>query len=211
MQSKPIVHIYLIGPSGSGKTSIARSLSDVGYTWIPDFTTRPRRLGEDSSEHTFVTNSEYSKLDSDGLLLAPRDYRTAHEIWRYAYPARSTLPPDESTVEILDPINAYDISEVDDRRFVVLIDPPEEVLRLRLIQRGDDTNEIEHRLIDDRKSMRFIRQLLNVNPSFFALRIGKCRTLEEDRDRILERIHRKDFNARINKYGIPGLVGEKAR
>lgn len=57
------VHVNLNGYTGVGKTSVSRILAAKYRTqWIPRFTTRPRRRGEDNAEYEFISEEEFRHL-----------------------------------------------------------------------------------------------------------------------------------------------------
>ena len=64
--------LVFIGPSGSGKSTLLRDLHRRGLVEAtPSWTTRPRREEEvsDDIEHRFVSDREFSELQSDGFFL----------------------------------------------------------------------------------------------------------------------------------------------
>lgn len=61
-----------VGPSGSGKSTVVRELHHRGLIEVsPSWTTRPRRDDElgDTIEHRFVTEEEFTDLETAGSFL----------------------------------------------------------------------------------------------------------------------------------------------
>ncbi|MEX2052197.1 MAG: hypothetical protein WD991_00685 [Candidatus Paceibacterota bacterium] len=58
-----IPHINICGYPGAGKSTVAYLLSQrYNTSWIPRYTTRPRRTGEiDGTEYLFLSNEEFLK------------------------------------------------------------------------------------------------------------------------------------------------------
>jgi ribose 1,5-bisphosphokinase PhnN len=64
--------LLVIGPSASGKSTIVGALAARGVlTVVPTWTTRPRRPDEadGSANHRFVSDTEFDRLDADGVFL----------------------------------------------------------------------------------------------------------------------------------------------
>jgi guanylate kinase len=59
--------LAFIGPSGCGKSSLLRELIDRGLVSVsPTWTDRPRRAGEETLEHEFVSATEFDQLVAAG-------------------------------------------------------------------------------------------------------------------------------------------------
>ncbi len=62
--------LAIIGPSGCGKTTILKQLNQEGLVYVnPTYTERPKREGEESLEHEFVTPEEFNRLEESGFFI----------------------------------------------------------------------------------------------------------------------------------------------
>lgn len=61
--------LVLVGPSGAGKSTLLRALGDQvpGLRTVRTLTTRPRRPGETSDTHEFVTPAEFAERRAAAL------------------------------------------------------------------------------------------------------------------------------------------------
>jgi len=68
IQNKPL--LVFIGPSGVGKSTIYRQLmSELPLHFVPSWTTRPPRDGEQALEHNFVKKHKFTALQKDGYFI----------------------------------------------------------------------------------------------------------------------------------------------
>ncbi len=79
--------ICLMGKSCTGKDTIYKRLlsdPDLDLKVLVPYTTRPIRQNEHSGiEYHFVTEEDYARYRTDGLILEERTYDTVHGLWRY--------------------------------------------------------------------------------------------------------------------------------
>lgn len=64
---KSVSPLILIGPSGAGKSTVAHALEQTGnFVIIRSYTTRPRRIDEDNTTHSFVGDEEFDEREARG-------------------------------------------------------------------------------------------------------------------------------------------------
>lgn len=67
--------IVLLGKNGSGKTYLASYLKEKGYNYTPNYTTRPKRVGEvDGIDYIFIDETEFKKLVKDGFFVEYKEF-----------------------------------------------------------------------------------------------------------------------------------------
>lgn len=133
-----------IGPSGSGKTTIAEYLTKhYGLTQIESYTTRaPRYDGEVG--HIFVSNEEFDKLT--GFVAY-----TEFDGNRYAATAEQV---DANDIYVVDVAGAEYFKEKYHRTkkpVVFYFNLPTEVLKQRMLDRGDPIEAIMKRMDNDER------------------------------------------------------------
>ena len=75
--------VVLLGPSCSGKSTFQKELvENEGYHAVRTATTRPRRMGEDTSSYYFLKDQAFSEWETRGDLLCVETFRG----WRYGVP-----------------------------------------------------------------------------------------------------------------------------
>lgn len=79
--------IYLMGKSSTGKDTVYRKLlswKEMNLKRIVPYTTRPIRIGEkEGNEYHFTDETEYERLEAQGVIIEARAYHTYHGLWRY--------------------------------------------------------------------------------------------------------------------------------
>lgn len=133
-----------IGPSGSGKTTIAEYLTKhYGLTQIESYTTRaPRYEGEVG--HIFVSNEEFDKL-KDFVAYTEFDGN------RYAATAEQV---DGNDIYVVDVAGAEYFKEKyhgPKKPVVFYFNLPQDVLRRRMLNRGDVFSAVMRRMDNDEK------------------------------------------------------------
>ena len=75
--------VVLLGPSCSGKSTYQKELvKNEGYYAVRTATTRPRRMGEDTSSYYFLKDQAFAEWEVRGDLLCVETFRG----WRYGVP-----------------------------------------------------------------------------------------------------------------------------
>lgn len=153
--------IILSGGSCAGKTTLARALSNIGWTWVRSVTTRPPRPYAADEYSAYLSNREFLDLQDDGKIAFPQVYQTEEGIWRYGVPVGSfnRYRRDRYAVCILDPICAaqyfYSASRMLDQGVVFwYLRVPEVTRAKRLSLRGDSMERIRARLTADSRDLQ---------------------------------------------------------
>lgn len=148
------VLVILIGKSGSGKSSVGQELVDRGYRKIITTTTRPPRDGEvNAKDYTFVDDETFEKFKANGYFVETREYKTTEGVWKYGSAVKSFENVTNKEVVILTPDAIPDVVPIlrkNNKAYVVVyLKADDNVLRKRLYERGDASEEIERRLKAD--------------------------------------------------------------
>lgn len=142
--------LVLIGPPGAGKDSLTRILAErTDFYKYPSGTTRAMRPGETPFHpYTFYSKEGYEELRKRGglfndVVLGTDNYFLQMEVFGRAAAG-------EHIVLHLVYKTALEIREQFAHTRLVLVLPPDEIAqRLRMTERGDDTNTIEARLANE--------------------------------------------------------------
>ena len=131
-----------IGPSGSGKTTVAEYLvKHYGFTQIESYTTRaPRYDGEVG--HIFVSNEEFDQL-KDFVAYTEFDGN------RYAATAEQVERNDIYVVDVAGAEYFKEKYKGKKKPVVFLFDVPPDIVRQRMIYRGDNAEQVEQRIQND--------------------------------------------------------------
>lgn len=143
----------LTGASGSGKTTIMRELlkRDANVKVLPSITTRTKRDSDVEGEYKYVAEKDFQNIQQNNAFLWDVDmhgnfYGTAKADVDYALKANHKsimlLVP-----EVIPILKSYTHSVLS----FYIVSPPEDILRQRLQNRGDDPSDIEKRILDCKK------------------------------------------------------------
>lgn len=152
-----------IGPSGSGKTTVADYLSKhYGLSQIESYTTRaPRYDGEVG--HTFVSNEEFDQL-KDFVAYTEFDGN------RYAATAEQV---DSNDIYVVDVAGAEYFKEKyhgTKKPVVFYFNLPTEVLKQRMLDRGDSEDAVTKRIENDAHMFADAgRRLLSIYEDVFLI------------------------------------------
>lgn len=171
--------IILIGESGSGKTTILNELNKIGYKKATNYTTREKRIGEESiGEYIFVTKSEFEKMWKENKLLQRAEFNNNS----YGIGIDS-LREDVVCISIVDSIK--DIKQkqkelnLDDINIITIyIYVPAEERTKRMLKRGDSIKAIQERLIIDKEKFK--------NASLVADYVIENNNLQDTVNKIIE-------------------------
>lgn len=139
------VKIAVIAKGGGGKNHLRDKLLDKGYRCMVSYTTRPKRAGEiDHVDYHFINEEQFDALIENDVLME-------HDLfngYRYGNPK----PHEYDDIFILTPRGLSQIPrDLRRRLFVIFLDIPEDILKERLLKRGDNNDKVERRLESDRK------------------------------------------------------------
>ena len=152
MTGQPARLVIVSAPSGAGKTSLARELADstpdVGVS--VSHTTRPARDGErEGKDYFFVSRAVFERM-----ILAGQFLEYAH-VFDHLYgtartPVEAALAAGQSIVLDIDWQGARKVRAVMPEALSVFILPPSlDDLKQRLVDRGQDSNEVIRRRMQD--------------------------------------------------------------
>jgi guanylate kinase len=139
----------LIGQSASGKSTVERSLTELGYSRIISYTTRPARKGEtDGVDYHFIDTDTFTKLQDQDFFAETARYRD----WYYGLSLDNVDYENKDYIVVVT-IQGYDeLVKVCGKENIVGIHiKVEERDRIvRQLFRGDDVDEVIRRIHTDR-------------------------------------------------------------
>ena len=137
--------IVLVGCSGSGKSTIAYHLfMNCHYNRIVSYTTRPPRNGEkDGYDYHFISKEDFLNKKKNGFFAESAEYRG----WYYGTAAEDCT---DDKVAILTPHGLRQMKKLPNLNVVSFyIDVPRRDRLIKLLERGDDIEEIKRRDASD--------------------------------------------------------------
>ncbi len=135
MLDRPVI---LCGKSASGKDYCRRALEQLGFETWRRRTTRPRRPGE-TDEYIFL--DEYTRRDSELITSEFND-------WFFVLD-RADQPTTNAFIVIAAPRELATLLDTFSNARLVYLDVDREIRAKRLIDRGDDINEVKRRMVAD--------------------------------------------------------------
>lgn len=135
--------IIIVGPGGSGKDFLRKKMVDRGFSYGVSFTSRPPRNGEIESIDYYFRSLDFFEANQD-LFLELQEFNG----WKYGISKEEFK---EKNLFILSPAGLKSLP--DDLRkvsFIIYLNPEEETRVKRLRERNDADN-VERRLIADKK------------------------------------------------------------
>ncbi|MBH44713.1 MAG: guanylate kinase [Gammaproteobacteria bacterium] len=153
--SKNFNNVYIISaPSGAGKTSLVKQLCNDWHFIKPSIshTTRKRRLGEKNGEdYFFVAKKEFIRQASENFFL---EHQKVYGNF-YGTSLKSINSIIDSGCDVILEINYEGMLEVkkiiSDAITIYILPPDIETLENRLVNRGDDKNEVLKRRVHSSK------------------------------------------------------------
>lgn len=140
--------ILLVGKSGTGKSATAEILyKEHGWNSVQSYTTRARR-NPDETGHIFVTDSEMDEIERTQHVVA----HTVFDNQRYCATEEQV---DNADVYIVDPAGIYTmLRDYKGTKKIAVFElvAPKGILKRRMIQRGDSTEQMMERLEHDKKA-----------------------------------------------------------
>lgn len=141
--------ILLIGKTASGKDTILNEIVKQGYKKLVTYTTRPMRSGEaEGINYHYISKEDFLSKEHNGFFAETTSYNVATgETWYYGSDLEDF---NMDKVMIVNPDGVKRISKIKSLNPVVFyIQADEEVIRKRLLKRGDDKDESERRIVSD--------------------------------------------------------------
>ena len=138
--------IAIMGKSGSGKNYIANRLSKRGYSSVKSYTTRPIRPNDESDKdtHTFITPDRIEDYKDDIICSTMFNHN-------FYFATRKQL--NENDIYILDVEGLKKLfrSEYKDKDIIVVyVDCNDDLLKERMLKRGDSEDAIKQRMENDK-------------------------------------------------------------
>lgn len=146
--------VVLLGPSCSGKSTFQKELvENEGYHAVRTATTRPKRMGEDSSAYYFLKDQAFSEWEARGDLLCVETFRG----WRYGVPrdelVRSASNPNRVVIltvgGVMELLSRHADIVVGDALSVLYLGVDGTTGEARAYSRGDDRREYLRRMAAD--------------------------------------------------------------
>lgn len=159
--------IIIIGKSGSGKTTLINKLcNEYGFRRIVTTTTRPIRYNERQDvDYHFVSVDEFKQLEEKSAFVESQYYRVASgDVWHYGTSFSSIMSSDDKDVVILTPKGCKQVKNCCKGKnyTVIYVDADNNILKHRLMMRGDDNNEIERRMSKDNEDFKGAEKLADL-------------------------------------------------
>ena len=152
MTGPPARLVIVSAPSGAGKTSLARALAEstADVSVSVSHTTRPARDGErDGIDYFFVSRAVFDRMIRAGEFLE-HAHVFDHFYGTARTPVETALAAGQSIVLDIDWQGARKVRAVMSEALSVFILPPSlDDLKQRLVDRGQDTNEVIRRRMQD--------------------------------------------------------------
>lgn len=137
--------IIIAGPSGVGKTTVSNYLREkYGIPRVVTHTTRPMRKGEIPGQSYYFENDEsFNKLHFfEHVKYGDYQYGSSKEALKQAWAKNDIV----SLIVETDGVKSYLDALGDQVYFIYLTVDDLDILKKRLVKRGDKTQEIEKRL-----------------------------------------------------------------
>lgn len=133
----------IIGPSGTGKSSIVAALEEIGFHSVQSYTTRPKRK-ENETGHTFISTEEFLRLKEEKGMIAETYFDG-----NYYGVTESMLR--SADLYVIDLAGLKMLKEKSIPYYAIGLSCSENVLRERMLHRGDSEEKVNARLENDRK------------------------------------------------------------
>lgn len=119
----------------------------MGLKIIVPYTTRPRRKNEkDGVDYNFIETKEFLKLKKNGFFSETASYKTKNGIWYYGTAKKDYV---DKTVTFLSPLGLEQVKKNGIDIKSVYLKCNIDVLKKRLVIRGDNEEEAERRIRHD--------------------------------------------------------------
>ena len=151
----------LVGKSGAGKTTVAKLLNEIeGFDRIITYTTRPKREGERNGyDYNFISVQKFKSLEAEGFFAETASYHTKEGEWFYGTAKKDLDNP--NGLIVLTPSGAKAVRTLGVPCKIFYLSIPYAHAKCRLGVRGDNTEEIERRLLADEKDFADIYEIVD--------------------------------------------------
>lgn len=155
-----------MGKTGSGKDCIVTELVKHGYEKIVTYTTRPIRNNEvDGVTYNYISNEDFENKIKKGFFIEYKDFNVYDgSKWHYGTSKLSikNIKDLDKKVIILSPKGYRDLlRELPIKHKSFYIHSNDNVIKKRLLMRGDNENEIRRRLQQDNLDFSGIAYLVD--------------------------------------------------
>jgi guanylate kinase len=135
--------IIIVGPGGSGKDFLRKKMVERGVDYGVSFTSRPPREGEKEGIDYYYRDINFFEANED-IFLELQEFNE----WKYG------ISKGEFSIKnlfILSPAGLKSLPKnFRDDSFVIYLNPPEDT-RVKRLEERNDADDVERRLIADRK------------------------------------------------------------
>jgi guanylate kinase len=145
--------IIILGQSGSGKDYLRRELIKLGLKYSPKFTTRPKReLEVQGEDYDFIDYNLYVDLHNQKKIKTTQSFVINDVNWYYGISKENW---ENNQLFIMTP---HELNQISDEElkgcFVVYLNIDIETRRGRIMERNDQNDSIERRLLADIKDFK---------------------------------------------------------
>lgn len=144
----------IVGPSGVGKTALVNKLAERGLKSVESFTTRAPRY-KDEKGHVFISEEKFYEIKKTKGMVS----KTYFDGNFYGVTKDMLLEADLFVVDV-DGIKA--LAECDIPFYTIGLYAPEDVLKKRMENRGDNPLKIESRIRNDENMFKDYRNYCNI-------------------------------------------------
>ena len=157
--------IVLMGKTASGKDTILNKLvRSYGCSKITTYTSRPIRPGEiPGVTYHYLTKEEFLEKIKENFFAEWKSYESVSGTWYYGVAKEDLSSAKEDDVIILTPAGYRDVKEfLPEGSICVYIHAHEDVIKMRLLERGDNADEAVRRLKSDRADFEDAGKLADI-------------------------------------------------
>lgn len=154
------MNIIIIGKTLSGKSTLARKFRNIGYEYIVEYTTRPKRDGEiDDEDYHYIDQDKFIKLDKSGFFAERISFDTIYGKWWYGA-SKEDFMDDGNKVVVMGPLQFKQMLEANIPAFSVYLDVSDDEIYRRVEERQDSLDEVKRRLHNDNPYYEEIRDVV---------------------------------------------------
>jgi len=167
MKSEKTEKMIITGPSGSGKDYLRKELIKLGLRYSPKFTTRPKRVDENSGiDYDFIDYNLYSELFKNQKIKTSQTFVINGVNWYYGVTKENW---DNNQLFIMTPEEISQLSEDELKGcFVVYLNIDEQTRYERILERNDSNDSISRRIASDNEDFKnFKKYDLSITDSEF--------------------------------------------